>query len=513
VRLSYFQNGGEAHLRLYWRHSGQPRQLVPASAFTHTPEDERSMREIAAGKRELERRADRSGIYGHTPPERPQGPVELSPGPHLLLDDYLIDSSTGVTRTVQRPQRDASIPNPIITGKEDANFQPYLSVLRDAERGVYRIWYGAATEDQRSNASHLGHMESVDGIRWKRPHRILKDPGPIDFGASVLDEGKDYPNPATRYKYAWYNGGLRVAGSPDGLQFTQLFGDRAVLSHSHDINGMFWDPIRKRYAAIVSTIETGSKWSGRRRVTMQSVSRDLRTWQTPWYVLTPDDSIEPGETQFYAMDGVLARGNLLIAMVKVLRDELVADNPPDPHDQYGVGYTALAWSRDGVHWVRDREHFFDPDPKRGAWDHAHAWIDEQLPVGDQVYLYYGGYARGHKVNRFEERQIGLVRMQRDRYVARAAGERAGTLRTAVVVPRGRTLTLNVAAPGGEVRARLLRPDGTPLRGFDFADCRPITGDALDAPVQWKGRLAEVRGTPVRLEFRLRRAKLYAFSLR
>ncbi len=32
----------------------------------------------------------------------------------------------------------------------------------------------------------------------------------------------------------------------------------------------------------------------------------------------------------------------------------------------------------------------------------------QVIVEEQVYLYYGGYKQGHKMNRFEERQIGLV---------------------------------------------------------------------------------------------------------
>ena len=53
---------------------------------------------------------------------------------------------------------------------------------------------------------------------------------------------------------------------------------------------------------------------------------------------------------------------------------------------YGIGYTTLAWSHDGEHWVRDREPFFDRSSQRGAWDRAHAWIDEQVPVGDEVYL-------------------------------------------------------------------------------------------------------------------------------
>jgi len=73
-------------------------------------------------------------------------------------------------------------------------------------------------------------------------------------------------------------------------------------------------------------------------------------------------------------------------MVKVLRDDLKSDSSPDPPDAYGIGYTTLAWSHDGEHWVRDREPFFDRSSQRGAWDRAHAWIDEQVPVGDEVYL-------------------------------------------------------------------------------------------------------------------------------
>ena len=121
---------------------------------------------------------------------------------------------------------------------------------------------------------------------------------------------------------------------------------------------------------------------------------DLLQWTQPHHVLVPDYSIDEGELQFYALDGYLQRGGLTLGMVKVLRDDLKADTPPDPPDAYGVGYTTLAWSRDGETWMRDPEPFFQPDPQQGAWDHAHAWIDEQLPVGDEVYLYYGGYARG-----------------------------------------------------------------------------------------------------------------------
>ena len=94
------------------------------------------------------------------------------------------------------------------------------------------------------------------------------------------------------------------------------------------------------------------------------------------------------------MQGHLARGDLWIGMVKVLHDNWTAEGVPA--GAYGMGHTELAWSRDGVNWVRDTTPFFEPDPTVGAWDHAHAWIDYQTIVGDEVYLYYGGYEQGHK---------------------------------------------------------------------------------------------------------------------
>jgi len=62
-------------------------------------------------------------------------------------------------------------------------------------------------------------------------------------------------------------------------------------------------------------------------------------------------------------------------------------------------YSVLATSRDGIHWQRRREPFLDRDPARGSWDHAMTWIGAAVPVGDEVFFYYGGYARGHKVGR------------------------------------------------------------------------------------------------------------------
>ena len=423
------------------------------------------------------------------------------PGPYVLLDDALIARQERVTRRVTPPER---LSEPVVTGPEDQCFQPYITVIRDASTGRFRIWYGVP---ENAGQSHLATMESEDGIHWIRPHQVLADPAPIQFGVSILDEGPGYAHPATRYKFGWWHGGgLQVAGSPDGLHWTRL-GDGVVLPHNHDINCIYRDAVRDRYIALVSTYTEGASWTGSRRIPMQSSSPDLLHWSEPRVIIAPDERDE-GETQYYCMDGLLQRGELLIGLLRVLPDDLPAD---EGGPVAGIGYTVLAWTRDGESWERDREAFMPRNPQPGSWDHAMTWGGCQLPVGDEVYIYYGGYAQGHKVNRFTERQIGLARMKRDRYVARSATSPRGTLAT---VPRrlnAAAMTLN-ASITGEVRVRVLGPDGHVWPGFGFDECRPLTGDGVALPVSWTRPLAELAGRTVAFEFALRHARLYAFDL-
>jgi hypothetical protein len=529
LRLEYWHLGGEAYARLYWSWEGHPQELVPASAFSHSPDDAAHIQALATGK-ELVGVGNQgpdpgpgagiqsapsgdeevcSSLYRPGQVERPAGPIPLGPGPQLLVDDFMVASSQNLTRVVVPPQRDPGLPNPVVTGEEDHNYQPYLTVLRDPATGRFRMWYGAYGENPNGSTSHLGYLESADGIHWERPARLLADPGPIQFGSSVLDEGPGYADLARRYKFAWWHdGGIKLATSPDGLAWTALR-PYPVLRHNHDINNLWWDPLRGRYVATLSVYTTGAGWPGTRRVTLQSTSADLLTWERPWYILTPSPETDHPETQFYAMNGHLTRGGLWLGLVKVLRDDLRA--PGTPEGAFGVGYTTLAWTRDGRHWVRDQEPYFEPDPHPGAWDHAHAWIDWQLPVGGNVLMYYGGYQSGHKMNRFEERQIGVLRIPQDRYVSRRAGAEEGLLVTPPVALSARRLTVN-ARVAGELRVQVTDEAGAPLPGFGFSDCAPLRGDALAHVVTWPGDLSSLGGRPVRLAFRLRETDLYAFSL-
>jgi hypothetical protein len=74
------------------------------------------------------------------------------------------------------------------------------------------------------------------------------------------------------------------------------------------------------------------------------------------------------------------------------------------------------------------------------------------------------------------------------------------------------MTLNVDASNGEVKVQVLDAEGRPIPGFTAADCRPARGDALAVAVRWRRPLAKLAGHPVRLEFLLKNARLFAFDL-
>jgi hypothetical protein len=197
--------------------------------------------------------------------------------------------------------------------------------------------------------------------------------------------------------------------------------------------------------------------------------------------------------------------------VRVLRDDLKADDPPDPPEAFGIGYTVLGYSRDGENWHRYREPFLDRHPQKGRFDHAHAWAFSAVPVGKEVFIYYAGYDRGHKTG---NRQVGLGRIRRDGYVSLDAGGAGGRLLTPPLSFKGNRLTLNARVKsGGEIRVEVQDEGGSPIPGHGLAECDGIAADDVDLPVSWAGRsdLSALAGRPIRLNIALRDASLYAFQ--
>lgn len=449
--------------------------------------------------------------------------VGVGPGPHLFLDDFLIESREGLERVVHPPVRHAG---PVLERARFGVTQPYLSVLHDPDTRRFRMWY--------NHGPAVWHAVSADGVRWDDPRAAWDIPR--GYGVTVIDDRGRDPDAARRYKLAnWQsnrewddtprdNGGVFVGFSPDGLRWsphpenpvlrTYPAGWPLIEKHGvGDTIDAFYDPIRGRYAAAVKVHalpEDGyapAPKAGRifRRLVGMTTSADFVRWEKPWRILVPDGR-DAGLLEFYGMGGVHAVGPLLVGLARVLRDDLPCD-PGGPND--GVGYTVLTWSRDGVRWERDRVPYLDRNPEPKTWDHAMAWGSAMMPVGDETFLYYGGYARGHKIEAQKERQVGLARCPKERYVALRARDN-GRLRMRVMnIPGGRLL-VNLAAKEGHVRARLFDPaHGRPYPGFDWSG--PVGGDGRRRELRWKRGLASLRGRPAAIEWRLSKADLFAFE--
>ena len=232
-----------------------------------------------------------------------------------------------------------------------------------------------------------------------------------------------------------------------------------------------------------------------------TVSKDFVNWRMPWRIVTPDPN--NGIEEFYGMQPMV-RGDLYLGFLRVLRDDLPADAGGPV---MGIGWTELITSRDGERWTRYQQPFLDRNKKPGTWDHAFAWVGDCVTIGNQEYIYYGGYSAGHKIG---DRQIGLARLRRNGFVSRDAGSAGGSLRTPPVLWNASGLTVN-AAVKGELRVRLLDDKGEVIPGFDSRDCPPIRGDSLAHRVTFKGHLASLKGRTVRLELSLRDAQLYGFD--
>jgi hypothetical protein len=444
-------------------------------------------------------------------------------------------------------QPERFLEQPVVTSKKGhQNWGIWYTVLYDPTRppeSRFRMWYVPDINDDPADTANdvkLAYLESADGIHWPGPYRILKTGenhthADSRYGASVLDDGPNCAVPAERYKMVYWANDGKVTGpvvafSPDGLTWKLHNNGKPVLDTKHldDSWHAGYDPNRKRYFMFGKDhqIRIWGDSDGRSRLAAVRTlgpcySLDFKNW-SPLKVNFVPTSKDPGATQFYAATGFHNRGDLLIGFIQILRDDLSAEEAPQEavnanygNPGAGIGYTTLTWSRDGETWNRDyrKDAFLNPDPNVGNWDHAMSWVSTVAPVGDELYIYYAGFRWGHKYRRSIDRQIGLVKIKRDRYVARQGGESGGTLTTPVVKLEGDHLTINAdVADGGEVRVQIADESGRPLPGFAFAECLPITGDALALPVKWSQNLSTIPSKPVRMELSIRNARLYGFDL-
>jgi len=185
----------------------------------------------------------------------------------------------------------------------------------------------------------------------------------------------------------------------------------------------------------------------------------------------------------------------------------------------------LAVSRDGISWNRPSREPYFPTGLADEWDRWYAVMAPGLVVrGNHIYQYYNSSGRLHDsaIIRTEYENveglggIGIVRQRLDGFMSADASFKGGWLETPLLTFSGRRLRLNIdTGSTGTAFVEIRDAEGKPIPGYSLADGEEIGGNFIDQQVYWKGSsdLSSLAGRPVRLFFKLTRAKLYSFAFR
>lgn len=279
-----------------------------------------------------------------------------------------------------------------ITGERsiiDSGMAYSPSILYDAVAGKFRVWYHQSFDPTLKFVHRESTSVDANGAITWGPPTIIRSGGPSKYGTHVIDTGVAG---AQRFVNAYYVSGPGVVdgvhfeGSPDGLTWTD-FGPNPVLTtaQADDIIDLWRDPTTGTYGMFVK------RWSGAvgtslRRTYVTTHANLTTAWPAP----VPLFAIDGGDgdttvTQFYGASGPIMRDGVMVFFLRMLRDDI----------ERGVGYTVLAWSRDGVTFSRARAPFVDG--RRGKPDEAMAWVYGACEYNGNLYLSYSGYDLGHKV--------------------------------------------------------------------------------------------------------------------
>jgi len=453
------------------------------------------------------------------PPEPPlrdlrkEAPIIDYPFPvgcekQLFADDAVIESLSGLQRTFHPSSKHPG--NPLLLPEEPWEkrgpfFVPF-SVIREDPAAKLRLWYGAYDGSRKTAFTCVA--ESDDGIQWSRPHLgIFEFEGSKDNNIVWMEGRAVKPNydphdsdVSRRYKGMMRTDGFTPMFSPDGLHWTKAAAP--AINQAYDATSFHWDPVREKWIASCKIFRDGKRARG------YAESEDYTHWSDTGLLLSADDRDDP-QDHLYAMR-IARYESVYIGLLKVYH---VSTDHCD---------IQLAFSRNAKCWDRPfRTPFISNSPERGACDYGN--LDEAgdpIRMGDELWFYYGGRNVLHEES--PENTSGslcLAKLRLDGFVSLDAGAEEGTLLTKPLLLRGNALFLNADAAEGEIRVEIAAdqptdgPDGPPpIAPFTLAACAPITGDSVRHAVRWTGGtgLKVLDGTPVRLRFSMRNARLYAF---
>ena len=444
---------------------------------------------------------------------------DIGSNTQLLIDDYIIESSSNITRTFHKAQK---IPGVIKAEYPWEGGKPYLygSVLYDEEEQIYKMWY-------QVTGYRVCYATSADGINWNKPlnlgvykyggstdNNVVGISGKLDAedngcmpSPTVIKDMKE-PDPNKRYKMIAFNGISTLAEgcyvlytSPDGI----LWDYQGEIMYGLDVVTVAYDEVNSQYIAMFKN-PVNSK-----RTHSMAVSNDLINWNEPvrmFSVATPLDSL-----------GVL-RADSYGAGLYPLGDSYVGFDWRFLITQgtmYGINDVMLMFSRDLTEdWQRPFAEPIIPLGEVGEFD-SHLIYTASYPirVGNETWLYYGGWNGDHGTsNRSSE--IGIAKWRLNGFASLDCGSEEGVITTSFLIFNGSTLHVNAKVEsGGYIKVELLDENDNVIQGFEKDSCTAIEGDQVDHIVRWGGKinLINLEGQTIKIRFYCKNSELYSFEFK
>lgn len=457
-------------------------------------------------------------------------PIDVGDRKQLFIDERFIDRRERIELRANAPQK--------------------LGLLRDEKDQPYRGHIARVLDVGGKARLDLGHedvqvLESDDGLRFRRTG--VKLPGG-QFPTIFLDPHET--DPAKKYKlfhlefsppYDPAKHGVYASYSADGVKFTKVgrvfpfFTDNPTVVH--------WDGRIKKYVIYTRAFDYDSE--NQRRIGRIETDDPLKPWpytKTEKHRLFPsihnipvvysaDKEDDPHSDVYYNAASIYPGADDVYLMFpshfrhfSPQRNPFIRPRVKGEWEDYGLLEVQLAVSRDGVKWSRPERGAYIPNGLADEWDR---WYTVAAPGivrrGNYLYQYYYSSGRLHDsaILRPEydkaakqEGGIGVVKQRLDGFVSADADHRGGWLVTPTVTFRGNRLRLNIdTGSAGTAFVELQDANGKPIPGFTMADCEEIGGNFIDQAVHWKGKtdLSALAGKPVRIHFKMKRVKLYAFQ--
>lgn len=436
----------------------------------------------------------------------------------LLLDSRIIEATENARLSVGVVEKHSR--NPLFA--EDKPWEPrfdnlYANVLYDEQDKLYKCWYSPFIIDEsttntpkadrvnggkyRYQGPHTGrkremgicYATSIDGLDWTKP-----DLGLVEFndkksnnliwrgphGSGIFKDLGDN-DPGRRYKIFFKGRIISVAFSADGLRWSDPVEcpEADVRGDTH--NNAFWAPTLNQYVGITRTWATP-----RGRQVARTESDDFLKWTQAKVVL---EGLED-HLQTYAMPVFYYKGLYLglLALYNSKTDRT---------------HTELTWSPNTIDWHRiDPGTPLIPNGPKGSCDWGTVY-PAAYPVftENEIRLYYG--ACDDKHFGFRNGFFCLATLRPDGF---AGYEQSSPDKPAIVITRpvawtGDTLYITAdVGKGGSIETTILDSAGRELAKTD-----PLKQTATNKALKPE---TPIKSKAIRLKFKLKKAKLYAFAL-